>query len=221
MELRNSKINLGDINYKNVILSDINKSQAEYSKLYALYEKLRMRAPFDGVIYEISSDLVPGVYVMKNEWIADIIDPSNIVVEAYIDERDLNRIKKGYTGYFYPDHFSETKIPVTLIAIDTLNTTQLSCQYAKTIKSDKTQSTVVDTPCYQSSEMGGEIATYAAEDGRYVPVGSVYRIKLIAEKPVKINYVERGTVVLHSRRASFASQLFYWLKSLLVSESGF
>ncbi|MBV9575738.1 MAG: efflux RND transporter periplasmic adaptor subunit [Gammaproteobacteria bacterium] len=221
MELRNAKINKNDISYTNVILSEINKSQAEYSKLNSLYEKLTMRAPFNGVLYEVSPDLVPGVYVMKNEWLADIVDLSGVVVEAYIKERDLSRINRGDMGYFYPSHLSEKKIPVQLTDIDTLNTNQLNCRYSKTIKLDKNQSINVDTPCYQANEIGGEVATYVAEDGSYVPVESVYRIVLSGHELEKLNYVERGTVVIYSKPTSYAAQFFYWLKSLLVSQSGF
>lgn len=220
IELRNAKINLDNFNQKNIILSDINKSQAEYSKLYALYDKLTIKSPFDGVLHEISSDLAPGVFVMKNEWIADIIDTSRVVVEAYINEADLRRIKLGLTGYFYPSQLSEDRIPVTLSAIDTLNTSQLSCQYSRTIKQNKEESVVVDTPCYQSSEMGGGIPTYLTEEGTYVPVKSVYRIKLVPKGPVKINYVERGNVVLTAESTSYAAQAFYWIKSILVAETG-
>lgn len=221
MELRNAKINLSDTSQTNVILSEINKSQAEYSKLYSLYDKLTMRSPFDGVLFETSSDLVPGVVVMKNEWIADVVNPSKVVVEAYIKERDLDRIKRGDTGYFYPNHLSEKKIAVKLIDIDTLNTNQLSCQFSKTIKTDKNLNINVDTPCYQSNEVGGDIATYVSEDGSYIPVEAIYRIKLNSEEPVKIDYVERGKVVLHSEPTSYAAELFHWIKSLLIRESGF
>lgn len=221
MELRNAKINLSDSNQKNIIMSDINKSQAEYSKLYSLYEELTMRAPFDGILHEISPDLAPGTFVMKNEWIADVVDTSRAIVEAYINEEDLSRIKDGLTGYFYPSQLSERKIPVVLVSIDTLNTGDLSCQYSKTIKQIKDQSTIVDTPCYNSSEIGGGIPTYATDEGTYVPVKSIYRIKLSPEKPININYVERGSVVLSSKPTSYVSQWVYWIKSLLVSQSGF
>lgn len=221
MELRNAKINLSDFNRKNIILSDMNKTQAEYSKLYSQYDKLNLKAPFDGIIHEVSTDLAPGVFVMKNEWVADVVDPSRVFVEAYIDQSELDRIKKGLTGYFYPSQFSESKIPVKLVSIDTLNTSQLSCLYSKTIKQNKDISTIVDTPCYHASEIGGGIATYLTDQGTYVPVNSIYRIKLIAQNPVDIAYVERGSVVLDSKSTSYANQLYYAVKSVLVQQSGF
>jgi putative peptide zinc metalloprotease protein len=221
MELRNAKINLSDFNQKNVILSDLNKSQAEYSKLYSLYDKLKLRAPFDGVLYEVSPDLEPGVFIKKNEWVADVVDTSREIVEAYINEADLYRIKVGLTGYFYPSQFSETRVPIKLISIDTLNTNQLNCQYSKTIKQNKEQNSIVDTPCYNASEVGGGVATYITDAGTYVPVKSVYRVKLAPDYPIKINYVERGSVVVNSESTSFAAQLFYWVKSVLVEQSGF
>src|SRR6185437_13578971 len=49
-QLRNAKINLANSNEINTILSDINKSEAEYSKLYSLYDRLTLRAPFTGIL---------------------------------------------------------------------------------------------------------------------------------------------------------------------------
>lgn len=221
MELRNAQINLVDVNQRNIILSDINKSQAEYGRLYELYQKLKLKAPFDGVLYEVSSDLVPDAFVKKNEWIADLVDTSNQVVEAYIDEYDISRIKPGIDGYFYPSQISDKKVPIKLVSIDTLNASQLSCQYSKTIKQNKDQSIIVDTPCYNASEIGGGVATYMAEDGSYVPVKSVYRVKLVPDHPVGITHIERGKVVLNVKATSYAARFFNFMKDIFIQQSEF
>ncbi len=220
-QLRNAKINLANANEKNTILSDINKSQAEYSKLYSLYDRLTMRAPFDGILYEVAPNLYPGVFVMKNEWIADIIDASKIFIEAYVNEDDLYLIRKNLSGYFYPQHLSRQKIPVRVMEIDALNTRELSCAYAKTVKHNKNESLVVDTPCYNATDLGGYIPTFVTDEGKYVPVNSVYRIQLIALKPVNITYIERGEVILTTKSYSYASKIFYWIKDLFVRQTGF
>lgn len=220
-QLRNAKINLGNFNEKNIILSDINKSQAEYSKLYALYNRLILRAPFDGILYEVAPDITAGVFVMKDEWIADVVNSSRATVEAYVQEDDLPLIKTGLKGYFYPAHLSQSKIPVTVVQIDTLNTSDLSCQYSKSIKQNKTQSVIIDTPCYNSSDLGGEIPTYLTDEGSFVPVKSIYRVKLEPQVPVNISYVERGNVVLTTASHSYAAAAFYWIKDLFIKQTGF
>lgn len=220
-QLRNAKINLENANEKNTILSDINKSQAEYKKLYAMYDKLTLRSPFDGILYEKAPDLHPGVFVTKNEWIADVIDTSKVLVEAYVNEEDLYLVKKGLTGYFYPEHLSEQKVPVRVIEIDALNTRELSCAYTRMIKQNKSQSVVVDTPCYNANEFGGYIPTYLTEDEKYVPVQSVYRITLATQKPEQISYVERGRVELNTQSHTYAGRVFYWLRSIFVQQGGF
>lgn len=220
-QLRNAKINLSNFNEKNIILSDINKSQAEYNKLYALYEKLTLRAPFDGILYEVAPNLSPGVFVRTNEWIADMIDTSKTVIEAYVSEQDLYLVKIGLTGYFYPHDLSASRIPVTVTEIDKLNTSDLSCEYSKSIKQDKSESVVVDTPCYNASNFGGNIASYTTEDGKLVPVMSIYRVKLKTDKNKNIHYIERGKVILKSDAYSYASSVIYWIKNILTRESGF
>lgn len=221
MQLRNEKINMDDNNEKNIILSDINKSESEYNKLYSLYDKLTLRSPINGTLYETAPDLSVGVYVMKNEWIADVTDTSSTIVEVYVNESDLYLIKLGLTGYFYPRHLSQAKIPVRVIEINTLNTTDLSCEYSKALKTNKVTSYVVDTPCYNSSDLGGGIATYLTDEGKHVPVKSIYLVKLLPEKPMKLSYIERGNLVLNTAAHSYATKTFYWIKDLFIKQTGF
>lgn len=220
-ELRNAKISATYFNQKNVILSEISKDQANYQKLYSLHERLILRAPFDGIVYEVSPDLSPGTFVMKNEWIADIIQPSQVKVEAYVSEADVNLIKTGLQGFFYPHNISVPKIPVTVAHIDTLNASGLNCQYSTSIKQDKKQSSVVDTPCYNANELGGGIPAYLSDDGTYVPVQSVYFVLLIPDKKIDLNHVERGVVILKTTSRSYAAKLIYWIKKNFIEQSGF
>lgn len=220
-QLRNAKINLGDSNEKNTILSDINKSQAEYSKLYSLYDRLTLRAPFDGILYETAPDLHPGVFVAKDEWIADVINTSSTFVESFVNEEDLDLIKKGLSGYFYPEHLGQNKIPVRVVEIDTLNTRELNCEYSKAIKKNKNQSFVINTPCYNATDFGGHIPTFVTDDGKYVPVKSVYRVILAPQKPVHISYIERGNVELTTKSYTYAAGVFYWIRDIFVQQTGF
>ncbi len=220
-ELRNAKINLETTNEKNNILSDINKSQAEYNKLYSLYERLTLRSPFNGILYETAPDLKPGTFVAKDEWIADVVDTSNTVIEAYVNEDDLSLIKQGLSGYFYPEHLSQHKIPVRVVEIDVLNTQELNCEYSKVIKKNKNQSYVVNTPCYNATDFGGSIPTFVTENEKLVPVKSVYRIKLLPQKPIKISYVERGKVELTTQSYTYAASVFYWIRDIFVQQMGF
>ncbi|HEX2549680.1 MAG TPA: efflux RND transporter periplasmic adaptor subunit, partial [Gammaproteobacteria bacterium] len=119
-ELRNAKINKEDFNQKNVLTSELEKDKAEYEKNYALYSKLTLKAPFDGIVSDVALDLAPGMYVMKDEWLLDIINPNSLKIEAYIQESKLNLIRLGSTGYFYPHSLSDKKIAVKVIAIDSL-----------------------------------------------------------------------------------------------------
>ncbi len=221
-ELRNSKISADYFNQKNIILSEISKDQANYQKLYSMHERLILKAPFDGIVYEVSPDLTPGTFVMKNEWIADLIQPENVKVEAYVNESDINLIKEGLSGFFYPHSISDAKIPVTVTHVDTLNTTALNCQYSVAIKQDKKKSVAIDTPCYHANELGGGIPAYLNEDGTsYVPVESVYFILLKPNKNVKLNHIERGVVVLKTHFRSYAGKIIYWLKKSVIEQSGF
>lgn len=221
-ELRNAKMNKSDFNQKNILMSEIAKQKAEYEKDYSLYDKLTLKAPFNGIISDVTPDTIPGTYVMKDEWIVDIINPSSIKVEAYILESKLYLIKIGLKGYFYPKNFSYSRIPVTVIAIDSLNTAELNCQYSPSLKLDKTKNVIVDTPCYNASDLGGDIATHLTDNGSFIPIQSIYRVILQPDmKNQTIDQVQRGTVELQTQAQSIAQNIFYWFKTKLIEESGF
>ena len=168
--------------------------------------------------YEVASNLNPGTVVMKDTWIADIVKPNELKIEAYVQESELSLIKMGLTGYFYPGSLSDKRIPIKVSSIDTLNTSELNCRYSTQVKEEES---FVDTPCYNSNELGGDIATYLTEDGKFVPVKSIYRILLVPEDKTDLEYIQRGVIVLNTKPRSYASRVFYWLNKLLIQQSGF
>jgi len=217
-ELRNAKINVKNPEEISVLLSDINKARSEYKKFYSLRERLLLKALQDGVVTEIAPDLRPGMYVAKGEWIADVTYSTIGQVEAYVPQTDLDYVKIGLSGYFYPHSLSDSRIPIKVTEIDPINTTQLNCQYSSEIKEDKNQNNVADTPCYHANELGGAIATYDDSSGNYTPVDSIYRVLLTSDKSVNINHIERGTVVLYTASRSYASRFFYMIRKIWVRE---
>ncbi len=218
---RRSAVDPNHAKDKGAIASNLNKKRSEYNKLYEMRKKLTIKVPFNGVVVDAATDLNIGSYVSKNEWLGDIIDPSEVDVEAYISQIDLNLLKPGQTGYFYPEDFSQPKVAVVLNQIEPLNPTQLACQYSTKITPSNNKRAIIETPCYNSSEFGGEIPTYITDKGDYVPVNSVHRATFIVEKTSKLSYIQRGHVVVTTSSRSYAYRFFYTLKSILIQESEF
>lgn len=220
-ELRRAAIDPTYVGQRSILLSDINKDQAKYNKLMNLRSKYTLTVPFDGIILDIAPELYPGTVVMKEEILGDVIDPAKVEVEAFVSQQDINKLKVGFTGYFYPNDISRPALPVKVAAIEIINANKLSCSYSKGLQHDKKDSMIVDTECYNASDLGGDIATFYTDEGEYVPVDSAFRVLLTIQKPTKINQVERGTVYINTKPNAYSASVFYKLKTVLVREAGF
>jgi putative peptide zinc metalloprotease protein len=220
-ELRRASINPQYASQKSILLSDINKQQATFNKLVNQYAKFILSVPFDGVLIDVASDLYRGTVVMKDEWIGDIIQPSIVQGEAFVSQIDINNLQVGLTGYFYPNHLSQSAVPIKISAIEVLNASKLNCYYSKELKQNKKADVVIDTQCYNASDLGGGIATFFTDEGEYVPVNSVFRVLFTTEKPVKLTHVERGTVFIKAKPNSYGARIFYKLKTTWMQQIGF
>ncbi|MEO8401663.1 MAG: efflux RND transporter periplasmic adaptor subunit, partial [Gammaproteobacteria bacterium] len=220
-ELRRSSIEPQFAAQKNVLLSDISKQQAKYRKLFDLRSKFTLSAPFNGVLIDTAAELYPGAVIKKDEWLGDVIQTNTIQGEAYVSQYDVNMLKTGLTGTFYPKDLSAAAVPVKVISIEVLNSNKLNCRYSGQLAQDKNVDFVVETPCYNASELGGDIATFLTDEGEYVPVNSMFRVLLAPTKPIKLNHVERGTIVIDTKPTSYAYWFFYKLKTIVVQQAGF
>jgi putative peptide zinc metalloprotease protein len=218
-ELRRAEINPDYSHQQNILLSDIAKEQAQNIQLLKQRETLTITAPFNGIIIDTAEDLNVGTIVMKDEWLADVIDTSQAFVEAFVEQIDRNKIKEGLKGYFYPNDLSQSPTAVIVTTVETLNAKKLDCYYSSELKQNIKQNVVVDTPCYEVSELGGNIAAYLTDEGNYVPVESVYRVILKTTGIPTLHYIERGSVILHTEAHSYAYKVFYFLNKVIIGES--
>lgn len=220
-QLRRAAVNPEFIEQKNVLLSDLKRLRAEYQKLLHTKERLVLKVPFDGVLVEKLQDVSPGTMVMKDQWLGDVIKPHSLLVEAFLPQIDANYVDVGASGDFYPSNYSVPSIPVTVTSIEIINAKQLGCSYSTQVKQPKGEDVVVETPCYNASDLGGEIPTYQTAEGLYVPANSVYRVILKTDADIQIHNVERGNVHIKTKSQSYASTVFYKFKTILIEELGF
>lgn len=220
-QLRRSDINPDYIGQKNILLSDIKRLKAEYQKLLNVKYKLSLSVPFSGILVEVATDVASGAYLMKGQWLGDVINPDSISIEAYAPQSDINYVQIGNTGYFYPNDFDLPKIPVTVKSIEVMNAKEFDCRYSTQVKQQKNETMVVETPCYHASDLGGDIPTYLTDQGNYAPTESVYRVILTTPSIKPMNYVERGTAFLRSKPQSYARRIFYKIKTIFIEELGF
>ncbi len=220
-ELRQTEIDPSLNDQKSILLSAASRERSKYEKLMERFNRLTIKAPFTGVIAEVASDIKLGTSIMNNEWLGDLIDPEQILIEAYVSQIDRARIKTGLKGYFYSANLEQAPLPVKVKTIEILNTRQLDCHFSGALKAGKVESTTINTPCYHISDLGGEIPTLLTNEGTFVPVDSVYRVILETPEKVKFSRIERGSVILDSEPSSFASRTLYQVKKIWIEQSGF
>jgi len=220
--LRRSTFSESHQNELSSLQAELQKKEAEYNKYLKLKDDLIIRAPFDGIIKETFPDLKPGDTVKKNLWLVNIIQQDKLIVEAYVEQGDFNLIKVGEKGKFYPLNLSEPAVIVKVVAIEPVNTIQLSRYYSKSNREASGSLQPINTPGYEASELGGQIPTNLSQEGTFVPVESIYRVILEPLTSAQISNVLSGTVILTvEEERPFISQIIYKLKTVFSQESGF
>ena len=207
---------------RTIILSDLNKQTAQKQKLIELKDKLKITVPFDGVLIDVPRNITKNSIIMKDEWLGDVINPNQIKIEAFMPQVNSKDLAVGQTGYFYPQDPGKSPIPVKVSSIEILNARQLNCDFSTRLKQNKANDIVIETPCYNASDLGGDIPTFLSAEGKYIPVDSVYRVLLTTHQKMDKYQIERGTVTVEiSKRQSLVYKFIYDLKSAWIEQTGF
>lgn len=199
---RNAQLN----RERQVIESQIEKAQADLRGWIFEKQRLDIKAPFDGVVTDLSGDLHEKLWLGKDSFLLRVIEPSQAIFFGYIRERDLDRVELGRKGKFY----SNTGIsrPVPLIVEDIAPTNSQALPYADL-----------------ASIFGGPIAVEENSDpesNNYIPHDSIYLITFRPESGVSeesISHLVAGYIQLDTKPRSFLSRFFNFISNVLVQES--
>jgi len=174
----------------------------EYENLLEEQEKLKVYAPFAGLVTALAPALKPGVWLGRDTYFAELVNPSPQIMYAYVSEKDIDRILNATKAVFYPDESDEPRIKAKIIDIDTAATEELSSPY-------------------QASIYGGELAVYPDEDILQLK-DAVYRVELEPVNKTRVfTHMLRGNVVIFGKRQSYAARIWRLVGAVFVRESGF
>ena len=173
---------------------------AEANSIQEESGRLQMLAEFTGLWVDTDPTVRKGTWVGPRNQIGVLIDPSRWVVEAYVDQRQLERLKIGTTGRFRPQRHW-TSIPATVVDVDSTRVTKLAY------------------PMLDATH-GGTVATQSGER-RGVPVDALYRVRLALAEPLPDHRETRGHVTMDGTRRSPIVQFFKRIASLVIRETGF
>ncbi|MFJ5440857.1 HlyD family efflux transporter periplasmic adaptor subunit [Pectobacterium sp. CHL-2024] len=181
--------------------------EAALQKLQVLQrqsEQLTVRAPIDGVVADMTTPLETGEWLGQGEWLAVVTKPTGGLVEAFVSEKDWQRLHTGAKGTFYLQDVSRSSLPLTIVEIASTATRDLNA-----------------APELASS-YGGDIATLSDAQRKLHPEQAVYRVLLSLPDDYRAQpQVLRGTVVMDGEAQSLLIRGWKVVSAVLIRELSF
>lgn len=167
-------------------------------------EQLTVRAPIDGVVADMATPLEPGEWLGQGEWLAVVTKPTGGLVEAFVSEKDWQRLRTGAKGTFYLQDVSRSSLPLTIVEIASTATRDLNAAPEL------------------ASIYGGDIATLSDAQRKLHPEQAVYRVLLSLPEDYRAQpQVLRGTVVMDGEAQSLLVRGWKVVSAVLIRELSF
>ncbi len=172
---------------------------AEEVSLRREQARLSIHAPMAGRVVEMVPDLQVGHWVSPKERLALVVDSGALVVEAFVAESDVARLRVGGEGRFVADDPGRPDFSCRIIAIDSGSIRNL-------------------TEIALASVAGGPIQV-RAKDKALAPEHALYRARCAVAHSMQVAQL-RGIAVLNAEPESFAGSVMRSAASVLMRESG-
>jgi putative peptide zinc metalloprotease protein len=153
-----------DLSNRQVIERELAREQDALAGFERRAAKLVLRAPISGVVTDLSPDYHPGRWLGGAEVLARILTPGDYDVQAYVSERDIERIAVGGLGRFIANDPAQLSRRVKLVE-RSLNAIE-----------------VLDQPLLGSNNGGAIAVTVEPKTDALKSREPLYRIRLIAAK---------------------------------------
>ncbi len=175
--------------------------QTEWAATHKEQERLLLRAPFAGRISDRQSALRADEWVAEGEFLLQLIDPSDWIVEGYIAGNPPGIIPQS-EALFYPENSDLPVLRCRLQSMDAVNTPRLSEPEL-------------------ASRYGGPIAVRDEKSEELLPREAQFRLRLtLLDPPPPQQQLQRGSLRIAMQPQSPALRLWQNLASLLLRESG-
>jgi putative peptide zinc metalloprotease protein len=166
--------------------------------------QLTIRAPFAGTLQVPGDALAPGTWLPRGEHLFDVVGPSGLKGDAFVDENDVTRVATGDRAMFVASLTELRPITCKVQAVDKVNVSTL------------------DEPSV-ASVYGGPIP--AEQDPRthqLVPLQATWQVRIGGcENGRTLSRELEGTVTLGAGRESYAGRAIRALIAVVQREAGF
>lgn len=139
-------------------------AQAQVDGLQTELLRYQPSAPFAGRLRDLDPDLHPGQWLGRKEKVGVLVSEDHFVVETYLDEEAVKRIRPGDAGIFMLDSGVGPVLPLKVLSVD----------------ADATRALPNGMLAVQT---GGHVLA-REKGGQFFPERSVYRVVLAVEAPL-------------------------------------
>ncbi|WP_130471657.1 site-2 protease family protein [Candidatus Magnetaquicoccus inordinatus] len=183
------------------LLELLHTRQTERAATRKEEQRLQLRAPFSGKISEQQTALRAGEWVAEGEYLLQMIDPEEWVIEGYIAGNPPGIVAQA-EALFYPENSSLAVIRCRLQSVDAVNTPRLPEPEL-------------------ASRYGGPIAVREEKSEELLPREAQFRMRLtLIDAPPAQQQLQRGTLRIAIQPQAPAVRLWRYLASSIMRESG-
>lgn len=147
---------------RGAIDQEIEAAQDALESLQRRQENLIIRAEFDGVIRDMSSEIHAGRNVNPSHLLFRLIQPGKTMVTGYLTENQLARVNTGNSGVFTPRYRLLSKEQLTVREVATVNVQTLNWPELASVN---------------SGPIAAEYFTKNKTDGGFFPRQTLYTIE--------------------------------------------
>lgn len=183
----------------------VRAQQEKYSAEEELFldeqARLKISASFSGTIVDLDKELAPGVWVRPSQPLATLVDYTQWVVDAYVNEDDIYRVSPGDSAQVY--------MPL-----------RLGVLRGEVIEVDATRTTIL--PHYSlDAKSGGDIITLE-DNKKSIPRNAIYRVRIkLDNPPPDSRQMKTGNVVISGKPKAWLPTFLERVGAIAVRESGF
>jgi len=187
-----------------VLTNELNSVREEILGLQRVAEQLTLRAPFDGLIADMDTEIHKGLWVNTKTPMAILQASQGVRIKGYVSEKNLFRFGSGANAKFIPDNLELPSVETVVRDVALASAEQL------------------DEP-YLALRFGGSIATEEGGDKAVLkPIEANYSVAMVpANQQADVPALAiRGVSIISGEPESFYTRVKRQVLKVLVREMG-
>jgi putative peptide zinc metalloprotease protein len=191
-----------DRNDHQVLRESLKGERKAIEGLLKIRDQLILRAPFSGLVTDMTSSLHEGRWVNSELPLMHLINPQEMVVQAYATEEQQVRLGSGNEGWFYADDPARMARRSRVQDLRQVDESHFALSYLASLYS-------------------GPVPVRQDEKGNLTPEASIYRVTLdVNHVGEEWTQAVRGMVHVQGEARSVARQLWEHVAAVFIRESG-